>query len=84
MRAGWEEHWGYKPVLMETFIDPALYQGTCYRAAGWIHIGQTTGKGLRRAGREYTTTRKMIYVKPLIGDFREQLCLEGLIGRGIE
>jgi len=84
VRVDWEGHWGYKPVLMESFVDPARYQGSCYRAAGWSCLGQTTGRGLRRPGREYTTTRKMIYVKPLVGDFREQLCSQGLIGRVIE
>ena len=84
VRADWEERWGYRPVLMETFVDPARYPGTCYRAAGWIHLGQTTGAGLVRPGCEYKTTRKMIYVKPLVGDFREQLCNEGLTGRVIE
>ncbi|HLC42429.1 MAG TPA: Druantia anti-phage system protein DruA [Methylomirabilota bacterium] len=84
VRADWEGRWGYHPVLMETFVDPARYPGTCYRAAGWIHLGQTTGAGLVRPGREYTTTRKMIYVKPLVRDFREQLCSDGLTGRVIE
>jgi len=84
VRADWESRWGYAPVLMETFVDPVRYRGTCYRAAGWICLGQTTGEGLRRPGREYTTTPKMIYVRPLIGEFRKQLCSEGLSGRVIE
>jgi hypothetical protein len=52
------------------------YQGTCYRAAGWTYLGNTTGEGLRRPGREYKTTPKMLFVKPLAKDFREQLCSE--------
>jgi hypothetical protein len=70
----WQERFGYRPLLMETFVDPLHYQGTCYRAAGWTLLGNTTGEGLRRPGREYKTTPKMLFVKPLTKDFREQLC----------
>ncbi|MEW6365651.1 MAG: Druantia anti-phage system protein DruA [Acidobacteriota bacterium] len=80
----WEGRWGYRPVLMETFVDPALYGGTCYRAAGWICLGYTSGRGLTRPGRRYKSTRKIIYVRPLVRDFRQQLCWEELKGRVIE
>ena len=70
----WHEGFGYRPLMMETFVDPAHYRGTCYRAAGWTHFGNTTGRGLRRPGREYKTTPKMLFVKPLVKGFREQLC----------
>lgn len=78
------ERWGYRPVLMETFVDPERYQGTCYRAAGWIELGRTTGEGLRRKGKEYTTTPKAIFVRPLVKDFRHQLCSDELQGRVVE
>jgi hypothetical protein len=74
VREDWDERFGYRPLLMETFVDPVHYQGTCYRAAGWTYLGNTTGEGLRRPGREYHTTPKMLFVKPLTKDFREQLC----------
>ena len=74
VREDWHEGFGYRPLMMETFVDPAHYLGTCYRAAGWTHLGNTTGQGLRRPGREYKTTPKMLFVKPLVKDFREQLC----------
>jgi len=45
VRADWEGRWGYHPVLMETFVDPARYRGTCYRAANWLVLGRTTGRG---------------------------------------
>lgn len=76
VREDWHEHFGYRPLVMETFVDPAHYQGTCYRAAGWSYLGNTTGEGLRRPGREYKTTPKMLFVKPLTIDFRKQLCSE--------
>lgn len=80
----WYVRWGYRPVLLETFVDPAQYRGTCYRASGWECIGQTTGQGLVRPGRQYQSTVKDIYVRPLVEDFREQLCAEGLVGRRVE
>jgi len=74
VRSDWQQRWGYEPLLMETFVDPAEYTGTCYQAAGWIELGQTTGMGLRRKGHTYTSSPKLIYVKPLSKDFRERLC----------
>jgi hypothetical protein len=81
VREDWRRRWGYEPVLMETFVDPARFSGACYRAAGWIELGRTTGEGLRRKGHAYTSTPKRIYVKPLSKDFRERLCSGALQGR---
>lgn len=81
VRRDWEEAWGFQPVLLETFVDPARYSGVSYRAAGWRLLGMTTGEGLRRPGRSYRTTPKAIYARPLVPDFREQLCTESLEGR---
>lgn len=47
----WQQQHGYTPLLAETFVDPARFEGTCYRAAGWSEAGATTGH--RRAGRDY-------------------------------
>ena len=74
VRADFLERWGYRPVLLETFVDPQRFQGTCYRAAGWIELGETTGCGLARPGRTYTTTPKRIFVRPLVADLRQRLC----------
>lgn len=81
LRHDWHKRWGYRPVLMETFVDPARFQGTCYRAAGWISLGKTTGKGLSRPGRVYTTTPKLIFVRPLVRESHLQLCSDSLAGR---
>lgn len=77
----WYERWGYRPLLMETFVDPERFKGTCYRAAGWEELGRTTGEGLVRAGRTYTTTPKLVFVRPLDREFRTKLCSAGLEGR---
>lgn len=81
VRQDWQERWGYGPLLMETFVDPEKFRGTCYRAAGWIELGRTTGRGLARAGQVYQSTPKLLYVKALAGDFRERLCGGPLPGR---
>jgi hypothetical protein len=82
--ADWGARWGYQPVLLETFVDPARYRATSYRAAGWERLGQTTGKGLSRRGQAYRTTVKGVYVRPLVRGFREQLRSESLGARELE
>ena len=77
----WLEQWGFEPVLMETFVDPQLYAGSCYKAANWQYLGMTTGEGLARKGKTYSTTPKMILVMPLTKKFREILCSKDLQGR---
>lgn len=77
----WEGRWGYRPVLVETFVDPSRYRGTCYKASNWEYLGETTGEGLARRGRAYRSSPKGIFVKPLIPGFRKTLCAEHLMGR---
>ena len=79
----WEQRWGYRPVLMETFID-TTYKGTCYRAAGWQELGMTTGEGAYRPGSQYTTSPKHILVKPLHRQYQLLLTSEQLQGRIIQ
>ncbi|MGW8286530.1 MAG: Druantia anti-phage system protein DruA [Candidatus Deferrimicrobiaceae bacterium] len=77
----WERRWGYRPLLLETFVDPAHFAGSCYRAAGWTLLGRTTGEGLVRPGKYYRTRPKLIFAKPLQADFRRLLCGDQLTGR---
>jgi len=69
----WEAQWGFRPLLLETFVDPARFRGTCYRAAGWACLGTTSGRGLARPGQAYRSTPRLIFVKPLAADFRRGL-----------
>ncbi|MFZ4856354.1 MAG: Druantia anti-phage system protein DruA [Desulfuromonadaceae bacterium] len=57
----WQQRWGYRPVVVETFVDPERYTGTCYRAANWLYVGDTTGTGLARQGKSYTSSPKKIF-----------------------
>ncbi len=76
----WEVRWGYRPLLLETFVDPAQFRGSCYRAAGWALLGRTSGEGLVRPGKQYQTSPKLIFAKPLQADFRALLCSKRLKG----
>jgi hypothetical protein len=81
VRADWQQHWGFIPLLMETFVDPSRYRGTCYRAAGWELLGETSGRGLTRPGKSYRSTPRLVLVKPLAEAFRQQLCTAPRPGR---
>jgi len=81
IRVHWQQRWGYSPVLMETFVDPQHYQGSCYQAANWQYVGMTSGQGLLRAGKSYRTSAKKIFLKPLVKNYRDLLCSEKLVGR---
>jgi hypothetical protein len=76
----WEARWGYRPLLLESFVDPARFRGSCYRAAGWALLGRTSGEGLVRPGQQYQTSPKLIFAKPLQADFRVLLCSNQLTG----
>ncbi len=69
----WVRIHGYRPVLIETFVDPTRYSGTCYQAANWEHLGQTKGRGLDDPRHECRETKKDIYVYPLQSDWRQCL-----------
>lgn len=77
----WETRWGFRPILIETFVDPRHFTGTCYRAAGWELLGRTTGEGMVRPGKRYQTHSKLIFAKPLNTDFHNLLCSDQLQGR---
>ena len=59
----WKARHGYRPVLVETFVDPARFDGACYRAANWRYLGETAAKRSAR-------TPKSVFVQPLDKDFR--------------
>ena len=72
----WQRHYGYRPLLLETLVEAQRFRGTCYRAANWIHVGQTCGRG--RTDREHKTDGqgvKDIYLYPLTRNTRQRLCV---------
>ena len=73
IQGDWLEAYCYAPVIMETFVDASLYSGTCYKAANWIYIGETQGRGRNDRNKERALSRKAIYMYPLQRDFRDVL-----------
>ncbi len=70
----WQRCYGYRPVLMETLVDGKRFKGTCYKAANWIHMGKTTGRGrMDRDNKQHGAAVKEIYVYPLTSRFRQEL-----------
>ena len=70
----WQERYGYRPVLVETFVQIPRFRGTCYRAANWHYLGNTQGRGRLAVGNKAQLPIKAIWVYPLVKDFRSQLC----------
>jgi len=77
-----ERRYGYRPWLVETFVDTTQFAGTCYQAANWIRVGCSQGRG--RQDREATKAKsiKDIYVHVLAADFRKRLGLGARAGLG--
>ena len=73
LRDDWQERYHYAPVLLETFVESERFLGTCYKAANWIWVGQTQGRGKKDIHREFPLPVKDIWLYPLIDDFRKTL-----------
>jgi Domain of unknown function (DUF4338) len=73
----WQSHYGHRPLLLETLVDADRFRGTCYRAANWIYVGQTTGRGrMDREHKAHGQAIKDIYLYPLLPDARQRLCTD--------
>jgi Druantia protein DruA/DDE_Tnp_1-associated len=71
----WQEHFGYRPLLAETFTDPELHAGTCYKASGWEALGHTKGYSRHRCDFYIPNDRpKRLWIKALHPRAREWLC----------
>lgn len=70
----WEQMYGHRVVFLETFVDPTKYRGTCYRAANWVVLGRTTGRGKDDQTFKPNRTIKEILGYPVSEDFRGFLC----------
>ena len=63
----WRLRFGYAPVVVETFVS-APWRGTCYRAANWVHLGQTTGQGRQDRRHGEPGSVKEVFAYPLVAD----------------
>ncbi len=73
MTQDWPDRYGYEPVLLETFVERSRFQGTCYRAANWIHVGHTQGRGKLDRHKRRALPVKEIFLYPLTKHFRRAL-----------
>lgn len=71
--AEWEWIYGHPVWFAETFVDPERFQGTCYRAANWIFLGHTTGRGKDDQTHRANRALKDVWGYPLGADFRQRL-----------
>jgi len=69
----WERRYGYRPLLLETLVDSQRFAGTCYRAANWIPLGQTQGRGRMDRHHQRKGSLKLVYVYPLCSRVQERL-----------
>jgi len=73
LSADWQHRYGHPIALLETFVDSSRFRGTCYRAANWIHVGETTGRSRNdRPGRPRVPV-KAVWLYPLQHPFRARL-----------
>ena len=70
----WEDLYGHPIYYLETFVDRERFAGTCYRAANWRCLGQTTGRGIKDKAHKVTLSIKDVLGYPLRKDFRRRLC----------
>jgi hypothetical protein len=69
----WQRVYGHPIYFLETFIDPSRFRGTCYRAANWIYLGDTTGRGKDAPTHQPNRSIKQVLGYPLTKDFRQRL-----------
>jgi len=72
----WQRRYGYRPVLMETFVEQERFTGTCYKAANWRYVGQTQGRGKLGPAGKQSVPIKDLWLFPLKSKFRRLLTLD--------
>jgi len=73
LRADWQRKYARPLHLVETFVDTSRFVGSCYRAANWIEVGQTTGRTRQDRWNQIQVPPKRVLVYPLSPDFRAAL-----------
>jgi Druantia protein DruA len=73
LSADWRQKYGHPIYLVESFVEAPRFAGTCYRAAGWLQVGLTTGRTRNDAGLKPRAPRKALYLKALSTDAQGRL-----------
>jgi hypothetical protein len=71
--ADWQRVYDHSVYFLETFVDTQRFKGTCYKAANWIYLGNTTGRGKNDQTHKPNRSIKAVWGYPLSMDFREVL-----------
>jgi len=79
-----ELRYGYRPWLVESFVEKSRYSGTCYQASNWIEVGQTQGRGRQDSAHQHAETVKAIYLYPLENNFRSRMGIERPVREALE
>jgi hypothetical protein len=69
----WLDRYGYRPVLLETFVEKRRFRATSYKAANWQYLGDTQGRGKLDTHHRRALPHKTVWVFPLASDFRNAL-----------
>jgi len=69
----WLKRYGYRPLLLETFVEKDRFAGTCYKAANWIHVGQTKGRGKLGPPGKISVPIKDLWLYPIDKNFKQKL-----------
>ena len=69
----WLCRYGYRPLILETFVEQARFLGTCYRAANWHHVGQTKGRGKLGPAGKISVPIKDVWLYPLNKKYKSEL-----------
>jgi hypothetical protein len=75
--ADWQTVYHHPLYFLETFVDNERFAGTSYRAANWVYLGLTTGRGKNAKTKKATRSIKAVWGYPLDGEFRRHLCGSG-------
>ncbi len=73
LSADWQARYGHPVWLLETFVEAARFAGTAYKAAGWLHLGQTTGRTRQDRQHRLQSSLKSVWVRLLHPAFRQRL-----------
>jgi len=73
VRKDWQGSYGYEAVLLESFVEAGRFSGISYRAANWLELGNTSGRGRQDRAHACTGTAKKVFVYPLCERWREKL-----------
>lgn len=71
----WQEKYGHRILLLETFVEQRRFAGTCYKADNWIHVGQTTGRTRNHHSGEPKVPVKSVWLYPVCRGFRQTLTM---------